>query len=92
MSGAIHHLSAVSLNSETEDLRHEDVLLLGDDQRAKQSVTELAASVTGEPGVDAGALRLARQLEPLAAVLISINKQYKVRAGIAVGGVALHGQ
>lgn len=85
--GAFHHLSAVSLISEAEMLDHEDVLVCGDDDAAKQSVIKLAATVTGRPGIDAGALRLARQLEPLTAVLISINKKYKVRAGIAVAGV-----
>jgi 8-hydroxy-5-deazaflavin:NADPH oxidoreductase len=82
--GAFHHLSAVSLNGEADLLDHEDVLVCGDDAEAKTAVVELAASVTGRPGIDAGALRLARQLEPLTAVLISINKRHKVRSGISV--------
>jgi len=85
--GAFHHLSAVTLIGPAEVLDHEDVLVCGDDKDAKQVVMDLAATVTGKPGVDAGALRLARQLEPLTAVLISINKRYKVRAGIAVVGL-----
>jgi len=85
--GAFHHLSAVSLNGNTDLLDHEDVLVCGDDPDAKAAVIELAATVTGRPGIDAGALRLARQLEPLTAVLISINKRYKVRSGIYVAGV-----
>ena len=47
----------------------------------------LATTVTGRPGVKAGRLRLARQLEPLTAVLISINKAYKTRSGVAISGV-----
>jgi NADPH-dependent F420 reductase len=85
--GAFHHLSATNLISGAEVLDHEDVLVCGDDTDAKQQVIELAATVTGKPGIDAGALRLARQLEPLTAVLISINKKYKVRSGIAVVGL-----
>jgi NADPH-dependent F420 reductase len=85
--GAFHHLSAVSLNGNAELLDHEDVLVCGDDRDAKAAVIELAASVTGRPGIDAGALRMARQLEPLTAVLISINKRYKVRSGISVAGL-----
>jgi NADPH-dependent F420 reductase len=85
--GAFHHLSAVSLNGDADLLDHEDVLVCGDDDDAKAAVIDLAASVTGRPGIDAGALRLARQLEPLTAVLISINKRYKVRSGISVAGV-----
>jgi NADPH-dependent F420 reductase len=88
--GAFHHLSAVTLLGEADVLDHEDVLVCGDDTEAKAAVIELAATVTGKPGVDAGALRLARQLEPLTAVLISVNKRYKVRSGIAVVGLDGH--
>ena len=85
--GAFHHVSAVSLWSEEEFLDHEDVLVCGDDADAKAEVVELAATVTGRPGVDAGALRLARQLEPLTAVLISINKRYRTRSGVRISGL-----
>lgn len=85
--GAFHHLSAVTLLGAADVLDHEDVLVCGDDPDAKSQVIELAGTVTGKPGIDAGALRLARQLEPLTAVLISINKRYKVRSGIAVVGL-----
>lgn len=85
--GAFHHVSAVSLWGEREYLDHEDVLVCGDDEEAKQIVIELARSVTGRDGVDAGRLRLARQLEPLTAVLISINKRYRTRSGIAIAGL-----
>jgi NADPH-dependent F420 reductase len=85
--GAFHHVSAVSLWGDAEFLDHEDVLVCGDDPDAKQVAIELARSVTGRDGVDAGRLRLARQLEPLTAVLISINKRYKTRSGIAISGL-----
>ena len=85
--GAFHHVAALSLWKTPELLTHEDVLVCGDDQEAKGVVQDLAASVTGKRGIDAGPLRLARQLEPLTAVLISMNKRYKTRTGIAVTGV-----
>jgi 8-hydroxy-5-deazaflavin:NADPH oxidoreductase len=85
--GAFHHVSAVTLWGEDDYLDHEDVLVCGDDKDAKQVAIELARTVTGHDGVDAGRLRLARQLEPLTAVLISINKRYKTRSGIAVSGI-----
>jgi len=85
--GGFHHLSAVSLWEEEGLLDHEDVLVVSDDAEAKALVLELAASVVGRPGIDAGALRLARQLEPLTAVLIAINKKYKVRSGVRISGV-----
>jgi 8-hydroxy-5-deazaflavin:NADPH oxidoreductase len=85
--GAFHHVSAVSLWGKAEFLDHEDVLVCGDDADAKAVVIELARPITSRDGVDAGRLRMARQLEPLTAVLISVNKRYKTRSGIAVSGV-----
>lgn len=85
--GAFHHLAAPLLLDPEADLSHEDVLVCGDDGEAKAIVIELAADVTGGRGVDAGRLRLARQLEPLTAVLISVNKRYRTRSGIALTGL-----
>jgi NADPH-dependent F420 reductase len=85
--GAFHHVAALSLWKTPEALSHEDVLVCGDDVDAKSLVQDLAAAVTGKRGIDAGGLRLARQLEPLTAVLISMNKRYKTRSGVAVTGV-----
>lgn len=85
--GGFHHVAALSLWKTSEALSHEDVLLCSDDAEAKEVVAELAVAVTGKPGIDAGALRLARQLEPLTAVLISMNKRYKTRSGVAITGV-----
>ena len=43
--------------------------------------------MTGRDGIDAGKLRLARQLEPLTAVLISINRKYKAHSGLRITGL-----
>lgn len=85
--GAFHHLSAVSLWEAEGPLGHEDVLVVGDDRDAKEKVAALAATITGRPGIDGGVLRLARQLEPLTAVLININRRYKTRSGVSVSGI-----
>lgn len=85
--GAFHHVAAASLWSDVEYLDHEDVLVCGDDAEARELVMELARTVTGKAGVNAGRLRMARQLEPLTAVLISINKAYRTRSGIAISGI-----
>jgi NADPH-dependent F420 reductase len=87
--GAFHHVSAVSLWGEEDYLDHEDVLVCGDDAEAKAVAVELARSVTSRDGIDAGRLRIARQLEPWTAVLISINRRYKTRAGTAISGIPL---
>jgi 8-hydroxy-5-deazaflavin:NADPH oxidoreductase len=85
--GAFHHVSAKNLWSDEEFLDHEDVLVCGDSADGKSIAIELARCVTGRDGIDAGKLRLARQLEPLTAVLISINKAYKTQSGIRISGV-----
>lgn len=85
--GAFHHVAAASLWESSEPMSHEDVLVCGNDVEAKELVLDLAAAVTGHRGVNAGKLRLARQLEPLTAVLISINKAYKTRSGVAISGI-----
>jgi 8-hydroxy-5-deazaflavin:NADPH oxidoreductase len=85
--GAFHHVSAKNLWSDEEYLDHEDVLVCGDSAEGKAVAMSLARCVTGRDGVDAGKLRLARQLEPLTAVLISINKAYKTQSGIRISGV-----
>ena len=81
--GAFHNVSAVLLWGEDEYL-DEDVIVVGDVAEAKRVATNLAVSVTGRLGVDGGKLRLARQLEPFTAVLISINRKYKVHSGIRI--------
>ncbi|MBA8963662.1 NADPH-dependent F420 reductase [Rhodococcus opacus] len=83
---AFHHLSAVNL-WEHEGPLPEDVLVCGDDRSAKDEVARLAVAITGRPGIDGGALRVARQLEPLTAVLINVNRRYKTLSGLAVNGV-----
>src|SRR3954469_14162169 len=82
VTAAFHHLSAPSLANLDKDLSEEDVLVCGDDAAARARVVALAAAVTGRPGVDVGALRQARVLEPFTAVLIAVNKRYKTRAGV----------
>jgi NADPH-dependent F420 reductase len=82
VAAAFHHLSAPSLADLDKDLSGEDVLVCGNDAAARARVVELAAAVTGRPGVDVGALRQARVLEPFTAVLIAVNKRYKTRAGV----------
>jgi len=84
--GAFHNVSAIGLWGEDEFL-DEDVIVVGDSVEGKQIAIDLAAAVTGRLGVDGGKLRLARVLEPLTAVLISINRKYKTHSGIRVTGL-----
>jgi len=82
--GAFHHLSARSLLDPEVDLSHADVLVCGDDDEAKAAVRRLCMAVTGCNGIDAGPLRLARQIESFTAVLISVNRRYRTRAAVGL--------
>ena len=86
--GAFHNVSAVGLWEEPGFL-DEDVIVVGDVVEAKEVAMALAESVTGRVGIDGGKLRLARQLEPFTAVLISINRKYKVHSGLRITGLSL---
>jgi NADPH-dependent F420 reductase len=85
--GAFHHLSAVLL----EDLAHAsidaDVMVVGDDREATDAVQALAGRLPGMRGIYAGRLRNAGQVEALTVNLVSVNRRYKVHAGIRVTDV-----
>jgi 8-hydroxy-5-deazaflavin:NADPH oxidoreductase len=40
--------------------------------------------IPGCRGIDAGPLRLARYLEGLTAVVVSVNRRYKIHAGVRI--------
>lgn len=64
-----------------------DVLVFGDDREARDAVVALADAL-GTRGVDAGVLANAVAGEALTAVLIAINRRYKIPgAGIRVTGL-----
>jgi NADPH-dependent F420 reductase len=84
--GAFHNVSAVLLWGD-DDYLDEDILCVGDDDEGKAVAMELAKAVTGREGISAGKLRLARQLEPFTAVLISINRKYKAHSGLRITGL-----
>ena len=61
-----------------------DVLVLGEDREAVQTVCDLATAIPGARGIYAGRLRNAGQVEALTANLIAINRRYKAHSSIAV--------
>jgi hypothetical protein len=81
---AFHHVSAVHLDDPAVQQIEGDVLVLGEDREAVQTVCDLAGAIPGARGVYAGRLRLARQVEALTANLIAINRRYKAHAGLRV--------
>jgi NADPH-dependent F420 reductase len=84
---AFHHISAVLLLDETVDTIDTDVLVLGDDREATDQVQALAGRIAGIRGIYGGRLRNAGQVEAMTANLISMNRRYKVHAGIRVTDV-----
>jgi NADPH-dependent F420 reductase len=79
---AFHTVSAVHLLNLDLDRVETDVLVLGDDREATDTVQALAGEVPGMRGIYAGRLRNARQIEALTANLISVNRRYKAHAGL----------
>jgi NADPH-dependent F420 reductase len=84
---ALHTVSAALLTDLDHEL-DEDVLLCGDRRADKARVAELLEQIPGLRAVDAGRLEMARIVEQLTALLISINVRYKTRAGMKITGLA----
>ncbi|MEX0832760.1 MAG: NADPH-dependent F420 reductase [Actinomycetota bacterium] len=65
-----------------------DILVCGDDSEAKETVGRLAEGLPNLRWVDAGPLAMARIVERLTALLVSINKRYGVKgAGVKIVGI-----
>jgi NADPH-dependent F420 reductase len=82
---AFHTVSAPAL-AEKEEIA-EDVLICGDRKADKARVAELVERIEGLRAVNAGALEMARIVETLTPLLISVNSRYKARTGIRVTGL-----
>ena len=83
---AFHSVSAHTLR----DLEHEldeDVLVAGDSADAKRRVAELTARIPGLRPVDCGRLEIARLIEGLTPLIISVNRRYRARAGVRLTGL-----
>ena len=64
-----------------------DALLCGDDADSKATIGSLVERIEGMRWVDCGPLSMARVLEPLTAILISVNRRYRVGgAGFRLSG------
>ncbi len=83
---AFHTVSAALLADLEHDL-DEDVLICGNRREDKARLAALVELVPGLRPVDCGTLELARIVEPLTALLISINARHRTRAGIRITGL-----
>ena len=84
---AFHTVSAAALSDPDHQL-DEDVLICGDSREDKQRLAEVVARIDGLRPVDCGRLEMARIVEQLTALIISINARHKVRAGVRITGLS----
>jgi 8-hydroxy-5-deazaflavin:NADPH oxidoreductase len=82
---ALHTVSAPMLAG--DDALDEDVLICGDRRADKRRVAALVERIEGLRAVNAGTLEMARIVEQLTPMLISINARHKVHAGIRITGL-----
>jgi NADPH-dependent F420 reductase len=82
---ALHTVSASALAAGEEI--DEDVLICGDRKADKAKVAQLVERIAGLRAVNAGPLEMARIVETLTPMLISINTRYKTHAGLRVTGL-----
>jgi hypothetical protein len=67
-------------------LLDEDVLVCGDDADAKRLVLELGQHLVSGRALDAGPLANSRALEGMTAVIVHVNRTYKIVAGLKLTG------
>jgi NADPH-dependent F420 reductase len=84
---ALHTVSAAALADPSRDL-DEDVLIAGNDRKIKDDVAGLVRRIPGLRPVDCGDLEMARILEQLTPLLISVNKRHKIKhSGVRLTGL-----
>jgi 8-hydroxy-5-deazaflavin:NADPH oxidoreductase len=74
----LHTIAAEALQALDREV-DSNVLLCADDVEAKARVGALIDGIPGMRWVDCGRLEMARVAEPLTALLVSINRAYKVK-------------
>jgi NADPH-dependent F420 reductase len=65
----------------------QDALICGDDPRAKEPSLELAARLVGGRAIDCGPLANSRALEGMTAVILNVNREFGVHAGLRITGL-----
>jgi hypothetical protein len=86
---AFHNVSADALQdlSVTPDC---DILVCGDDEAAKQTLFRLVKLIPGLRPINAGPLEMSSIVEEITALLISVNRRYRVHhSGIRITGLDL---
>jgi 8-hydroxy-5-deazaflavin:NADPH oxidoreductase len=65
----------------------QDALICGDDPRAKKLALDIAARLVAGRALDVGPLANSRGLEAMTAVILNVNKEFGVSAGLRIAGL-----
>jgi 8-hydroxy-5-deazaflavin:NADPH oxidoreductase len=85
VASGLQTVSAIDLSGpELPDL---DALICGDDPRAKEPALELAGRLVAGRAVDVGPLANSRALEGMTAVILNVNREFGVHAGLRLTGL-----
>ena len=85
VASGLQSLSAAHLAA--PELPDEDALICGDDPRAKELALDLASRLVGGRAVDVGPLANSRALEAMTAVILNVNREFGVTAGLRLTGL-----
>jgi 8-hydroxy-5-deazaflavin:NADPH oxidoreductase len=85
VASGLQTVSAIDLSG--PDPPDQDALICGDDPVAKKLALELAGRLVGGRAVDVGPLANSRALEGMTAVILNVNKEFGVHAGLRITGL-----
>lgn len=85
LASGLQTVSAIDLSG--PDPPDQDALVCGDDPAAKKLALELAGRLVGGRAVDVGPLANSRALEGMTAVILNVNKEFGVHAGLRITGL-----
>jgi NADPH-dependent F420 reductase len=85
IASGLQTVSAIDLSG--PDPPDQDALICGDDLAAKELALELAGRLVGGRAIDVGPLANSRALEGMTAVILNVNREYGIHAGLRITGL-----
>jgi NADPH-dependent F420 reductase len=85
VASGLQSLSATDLSG--REPPDQDALICGDDTRGKRLALDLAGRLVAGRAIDAGPLANSRALEGMTAVILNVNKEFGVHAGLRLTGL-----
>ncbi|HYX88361.1 MAG TPA: NAD(P)-binding domain-containing protein [Gaiellaceae bacterium] len=85
VASGLQSLSAIHLSH--PERSDQDALICGDDPGAKKLALDLAARLVAGRALDVGPLANSRGLEAMTAVILNVNKEFGVSAGLRIAGL-----